>query len=343
MKSRQKNPPAAEPLVSIIMPFKNAVDFIGDCLNSITNQSYANWELIAVNDNSTDAGRTVVQQYAANDDRIRLFENPHSGIISALQFGLNKCHGTFVSRMDADDLMPPNRLLKMVQALACASQKTVVTGLVQYFSAEAVSSGYKKYEHWLNLVQLTQSHRENIYRECVVASPNWIMRREESLAMGGFANLNYPEDYHLAFKWYQHNFHFKVIPEITLLWREHPKRTSRNSEHYQQEAFFKMKIEQFVQNELNGTPLVLWGTGRKGKLSAAYLKALKIDFHWMAVKPQQYPKGIYGHKVESFKKILELPQKKILLAVYPPERERARLRSFLENENLQEGLDFWFL
>ena len=161
--------------------------------------------------------------------------------------------------------------------------------------------------------------------------------------MGGFANLEYPEDYHLVFKWYQHNFHFKVIPQTTLLWREHPSRTSRNSVHYQQAAFFKMKIEQFVQNELDNKPLVLWGTGRKGKLSARILKALQIDFYWMAVKPQNYPEGIYGHKIESFKRILKLPQKKILLAVYPPDRERTRLRSFLENDNQREGQDFWFL
>ena len=189
MQNRQKNTPEAEPLVSIIMPFKNAADFVGACVESLRNQSFTQWELLAVNDHSTDAGPAIVRSFSANDRRVKVFENPRPGIIAALQTGLKYSQGSFISRMDADDLMPADRLQKMTQALASANQKTVVTGLVKYFSEQTLTPGYKKYERWLNQVQLTQSHRENIYRECVVASPNWIMRKKRLACHGRFCQF----------------------------------------------------------------------------------------------------------------------------------------------------------
>lgn len=326
------------------MPFKNAIPFLRESIGSIINQDYTDWELVAVNDHSSDNSENIAQSFAINDPRVRVIANSGKGIIAALQTGLEHSNGTFISRMDADDIMPAGRLKKMVTALVDSDEKTVVTGLVKYFSKDQVTQGYINYERWLNDVQLQNTHCSNIYRECVVASPNWIMRRHELLALGGFGDLSYPEDYDLVFKWYLSQFKFKVIPEITLLWREHLQRTSRNSPHYKQKAFFKLKLQRFVEKELQANDeLLLWGTGRKGKISAKILTGLKVPFRWIDLKPETHNYEIYGHEIEGFDKALKLKGKKILLAVYPAPKQRLKIIDFLTKQGLTEGEHFWFL
>ena len=122
--------------------------------------------------------------------------------------------------------------------------------MVKYFGEKPISEGYLKYENWINEINLTGKQWQQVYRECVIASPNWMVRKSDLDNIGGFNDLIYPEDYHLVFKWYQNRFDIHTIPEVTLYWREHPERTSRNSEYYAQKSFFNLKIHQFIKNDL---------------------------------------------------------------------------------------------
>lgn len=328
-----------KPQVSILTPVKNASAWLAECINSGLSQTQADWEWILVDDHSTDNSFAIISAIAEKDLRIRVFKNPGEGIIPALQKALDESSGSFITRMDADDLMPLGRLQQMLTALQQAPPKSVVTGLVRYFSEGAVSDGYRKYESWLNEMALQNRHWENIYRECVVASPNWMMRREELMAIGGFAGLYYPEDYDLVFRWYQHRFRMVVVPEVTLHWREHPQRTSRNSEDYQQAAFFRMKIRRFLQLDRNHErPLVLWGTGIKGRLAAQLLDASHTRFSWMGLSHK--PQWLYGHEINHYSNISELRKPQLLLAVYPPPSEKAKLMTYLKEPGLEEGRDF---
>ena len=95
-------------LISIITPFKNTAAYLEDCINSILKQSYTNWELLIVDDHSTDNSYKIVETFAANDSRIQLFKNKGFGIIDALQIAFKHSKGNFVTRMDSDDIMLPN-------------------------------------------------------------------------------------------------------------------------------------------------------------------------------------------------------------------------------------------
>ena len=74
-------------LVSIIMPFKNTWTFLTECLHSIRNQEYTEWELLAVDDHSTDGSYKLLIHFAEMDTRIRVFKNKGKGIIPALRTG----------------------------------------------------------------------------------------------------------------------------------------------------------------------------------------------------------------------------------------------------------------
>lgn len=329
--------------VSIIMPVKNADKYLHECLSSIRRQTFSFWELVVVNDHSTDNTQEILEQHAMADKRIRVFENTDHGITPALSLALSHAQGEYITRMDGDDMMPETRLALMTKALEAQPPKTVVTGKVQYFGAETISEGYLSYQHWLNKRIDKQDHWDWVYRECVIASPNWMCRKSDLLEIGGLASLSYPEDYHLVLNWYAHGFSIHSLPEVTLNWREHPERTSRNSEHYNQSHFFKLKIEHFVKHSLGKATLVLWGVGNKGRLTAQILDVQGQDFTWMDMNPDKYPGGIAGHPIGKFTDVEELNDFKLLIAVFPPEKERLRLEKYLSNKGLKMGVDYWYL
>ncbi|QNK77418.1 glycosyltransferase family 2 protein [Winogradskyella sp. PAMC22761] len=104
---------------SIIIPSFNKADFISETITSVLNQSYTNWELIIVDDGSTDNSIQVIEAYAKQDSRIQLFkrENLPKGGSVCRNLGLKKAKGKYVLFLDADDLLEPacleNRLLNI--------------------------------------------------------------------------------------------------------------------------------------------------------------------------------------------------------------------------------------
>ena len=103
-------------LVSVILPAYNAQDTIAESIDSILNQSFRDFELIVINDGSTDATEKVIAQY--DDSRIRYFANPgNQGLIYTLNRGLELSQGKYIARMDADDISLPARFEKQVRIL----------------------------------------------------------------------------------------------------------------------------------------------------------------------------------------------------------------------------------
>ncbi|MBK9192172.1 MAG: glycosyltransferase family 2 protein [Crocinitomicaceae bacterium] len=248
------------------MPVCNAQEFICETIDSVLSQTISDWELIIINDFSEDISVELISEYARRDKRIKLNHNYQKGIIPAFSMAFSQSKGKYITRMDADDIMPENKL-KLLYNCVNQNPKTVATGKVKYFSRQPVSEGFLRYEDWLNEIADKNKFGENIYRECVIASPNWMVHRscfENDISL---SDLNYPEDYDLVLKWYDAGYEFKSINEITHLWREHPARTSRNSEVYQQKSFFELKTNHFINREIQDKENVqLIGYNQKGKL-----------------------------------------------------------------------------
>lgn len=102
MESNLKNPP-----VSIVLPMYNAAEYIKECVDSILMQTYSDFELLIIDDGSTDDSVEILEKY--DDQRIRLIKNEHN-FIASLNLGLKESRGKYIARMDADDKMKPHRL-----------------------------------------------------------------------------------------------------------------------------------------------------------------------------------------------------------------------------------------
>jgi cellulose synthase/poly-beta-1,6-N-acetylglucosamine synthase-like glycosyltransferase len=269
-----------------------------------------------------------------SDPRVVLIDNKGAGIRDALISGLEIAEGEFVTRMDADDIMPENKLELFLQKLE-KNPSAVVTGKVSYFSESGISDGYQKYEQWLNERVDKQDFYKEIYRECTLASGNWMMRTDILKKCGGFSDLRYPEDYDLLFRWYENGIEIKGIDELTHLWREHPARTSRTSDDYSQERFFDLKINHFLNHDYQDIPLVLNGTGAKGKLVARILIEQKIPFDWVSVEPEKFRAGIYQMPIKGLNEIHYRADIQILNASLIDKNEVSKL---YDNRNIVKSV-----
>src|SRR5680860_896342 len=255
-----------DPLVSILIPFKNTERFLYDCLDSVCSQTYQNWEVLALDAHSSDTSRALVESLSEKETRIKLFNNQGTGIIRALRTAYSKSKGQLITRMDSDDIMAPEKLRVMVDSLLERGKGHLAVGQVKYFSDPGISDGYARYEKWLNALTETGSNYSEIYKECVIPSPCWMAFREDLDSCGAFAPNSYPEDYDLAFRLYEKGL--KCIPcnQILHHWRDYDTRTSRTSEHYAQNYFLDIKLHYFLKLDYNpDRPLTVWGAGNKGK------------------------------------------------------------------------------
>lgn len=320
------------------MPCKNAEDFLAECLESVLAQTYTNWELLIVDDHSTDKSASIIQSFINRDNRIQKFVNVDVGIVSALSLAFSKSKGEYISRMDADDMMPAEKL-KVLKELLGTRRKVVATSKVKYFSTAEVSEGYLAYQNWLNELKRHEDFKTNIYRECVVASPNWLVHRSCFENDLNLSELEYPEDYDMTLKWYSLAYQFVSSSETTHMWREHPQRTSRNSERYQQKSFYKLKLKHFVSNEVQDDDSVqLIGAGVKGKLTAAILKELNTDFIWFDFNKNRLVNNVLKD-VQNIQ-----PIGKTLLTNWPNEHNvRAAVIKFLEEKGFVFGENIWVL
>lgn len=329
-------------LISIVMPVKNASAYLSDCLESILLQSEKNWELLALDDGSEDNSFEILSTFSERDVRIHCFKNDGDGIISSLQKAYSKSKGEFIHRMDADDLMPKNKLSLLKKVLTNAGKGHVATGKVNYFSSEGISEGYFKYQEWLNGLIDSETHWEELFKECVIASPAWMIHRSDFDLVGAFNSTIYPEDYDLVFRFFEHNIKVVACKEIIHLWRDHAARTSRNHIHYQQNSFLELKLHYFLK--LIAKPnkqIVLWGAGRKGKIMAKLLKEQNKTFEWVSDNPNKIGQDIYKQVMQSYEKIVTHKNPQIIITV-AQRNAKNEIITFLSKQGLVEGVNFWF-
>lgn len=329
-------------LISILTPFKNTSAFLEDCINSILNQSYTNWELIIVDDTSTDDSYKIVEKFANNDSRIILLKNSGNGIIDALQLAFKHSKGNYITRMDSDDIMLPNKLEVLFNNLNIFGKKHIAIGLVEYFSDEGVGEGYKNYETWLNNLTKVGINYSEIYKECVIPSPCWLIHREDFIACDGFNPKIYPEDYDLTFRFYKNNI--KCIPCDTVVhkWRDYSTRTSRTHVHYAQNHFTELKVRHFLDIDYNkNKTLIIWGAGNKGKIIAKILLEKNIPFEWICDNPKKIGKDIYGKKLKAFQVLVKIKNAQSIITVANKTAQK-EIRAYLKNLNVKPVEDYIF-
>lgn len=114
--------------VSIIVPIYNSRDYLSQCIDSILNQSYSDFELLLIDDGSTDDSRTICDGYEAKDNRIRTYHKENGGVSSARNKGLDEAKGDYIVFIDADDYVNPG----YIEHLMNSDSDLAITGIKRF-------------------------------------------------------------------------------------------------------------------------------------------------------------------------------------------------------------------
>ncbi len=164
-----------KPTISIIMPVYNGQKYIEESIDSIIGQTFSDFELIIIDDSSTDDSKKIALDYVAKDQRIKVIENTYDkGLYGALNSGLDACTGEYIARADADDINRPYRLKTQISFLKENKTIDIVGGGYQLFG----NGTYQKIFHpskslrlaWKFLTNTYFCHPSVMFRKSVLAT-----------------------------------------------------------------------------------------------------------------------------------------------------------------------------
>lgn len=335
----------AAPLVSVLMPVYNAEATLAEALDSLQAQTLGDLEIVAVDDGSTDGTAELLRQRQADDPRVRPILAPHEGLIAALNRGLATCRGSLVARMDGDDRCHPDRLRRQIELLTAQPEVSVAGCLVELFPADASAEGFRIYLDWLNGLVDHESICREIYIESPIVHPSAVVRREELIALGGYQDRGWAEDYDLWLRYCAAGRRFAKVPEVLLWWREHPGRLTRIDGRYSVENFLRAKAHYLAAGPLREREsVVLWGAGKTGRrLSKHLIRAGHRPVAFIDIDPAKIGGRLRGVPIlapESLAGIWQGSPRPMVLAAVASRGARELVRVALNRLRLREGADY---
>lgn len=255
-KDRKKFKPNKEEfLISIVIPIYNAEKYLEECLNSIKNQTYKNFEVIMVNDGSKDDSETICMNFLRSDSRFRYLKKENGGVSSARNVGLDNVEGDYITFIDADDWVDENHLEILIDGIIKNNCEVAISSYMQFINTREtylinIYSNQEKY-----LLNYGKMNREKFLTElpklisinnsfnCAV-SKLFSRRLVEDIRFD--SNIIYAEDLDFYFKLYLKVNNVIFINAETYIYRQHDESTTSGFSqiHAEQElSVFKKMYE----------------------------------------------------------------------------------------------------
>lgn len=211
-------------LVSIIIPCYNAEKYIEETIVSVINQTYSNWELIIVNDGSTDNSFAIVKEFAEKDKRISFIEKSNSGVSDSRNKGLEKSKGDFIAFLDADDSWKPEYLEKQITNLQ-ANQYTI-----SYTACQLINQNGEKLNQQIRGENNPQLDDFLIQKANYNTNPSGIVYKKECFEkVKGFdVNLSNNADQDILIQMLAKGNSIGYIDELLWDYRMHDNNMSKN-------------------------------------------------------------------------------------------------------------------
>ena len=209
------------PLVSVVVPAYNAMDYIGATLDSVLSQTYENFEVLVVDDGSQDQTLAVIESYCRKDERVILLRQPNLGVAAARNLAIQASRGTLIAPLDADDIWYPHKLERQVQCFLDAPPQL---GLVYswFLLIDEAGSTLLKAPGYLMRGRVLASL---VYLNFVGNSSVPLIRRDCFEKVGGYStrlrehSAQGCEDWDLYLRIAEH-YDFQVIPEFLVGYRQ---------------------------------------------------------------------------------------------------------------------------
>jgi glycosyltransferase involved in cell wall biosynthesis len=199
------------------MPLYNTERHLAESLDSVLAQTFGDFEIVAVDDGSTDGTLKILRQYESRDPRVRVLTRPNTGIVGALNDGLAMAKADLIARMDGDDICEPNRFQKQIEYLAAHPECVLVGSQVMLVDPE----GAPICPHLQTRYTHEEIDHDHLNRGWPMVHPAVMMRREAVERVGGYRE---------KYKWLEdHDLFLRLaeigklanLPDILLKYRLH--------------------------------------------------------------------------------------------------------------------------
>ena len=230
--------------LAVILPAYNAENFITECLDSLLNQTFSDFCILAVNDASTDNTGGILESYATKDTRLRVYHfSENQGEPAVMQFAmdmLNYMNVEYVARMDADDICVPHRFEKQVQYLDEHPEIDILGSNALLFNDGQTDKMSKV--STLPLLDKDIKAHFSLARDHII-NPSSMWRHSSIKAL----NINYAQtatapDFHMWVQCALHKKTFANLPEPLLLYRLHPGQESKKHDKISESVQYSMEL-----------------------------------------------------------------------------------------------------
>ena len=198
-------------MISVVLPTYNGEKYISQAIESILNQTFKDFELVIINDASTDHTLRIVNGYAEKDERIKVITNTvNSKLPKSLNIGFRICKGDYFTWTSDDNILHPDVFKKLVSALENHSDVSFVFSCEEFIDEKGKVIGRRKHPHNLN----------EIYFKNII-SASFLYRRDVHEQLGGYDETKFlVEDYDFFLRAYE-KYKFLYIPEVLYSYRKH--------------------------------------------------------------------------------------------------------------------------
>ena len=322
----------------MLLPCRNAGRTLDEAMESLAGQTLEEFEIVAVDDGSTDDTLAILEEWRNKDPRVRILATEHLGIVSALNSAASMANAPLLARMDADDISLPRRLEQQLEYLDKNPELAGCGTGVEYFPRTVLRDGARRYERWINSVVSPDDVSRELFVECPIPHPSLMIRKEAFESVGKYQDRGWPEDYDLVLRLWGRESLLGKLPEILLNWRESPNRLSRTSSVYSESAFRNCKAY-YLGKRIGGRSVVVCGAGPVGKAFARAL--LNLDHSLAAfidLDPRKIGQDIHGAKVFHPDSIKKFRDSYVVAAVGSP-KGRREIREMLAEAGFSDPED----
>ncbi len=275
------------PSVSVVMAVYNGERWLAETLASLAGQTFGDFEIVAIDDGSTDGSTAILAEAAARDVRYRVITQANRGLVASLNRGLAEARAPLVARIDADDIAEPERFARQVAFLEAHPQVAVLGSAIRIIGEDGVFGRLQSYPRGPAAVAADMLHG------CALAHPSVMMRREAVLAAGGYREaFRHAEDYDLWLRLGERHG-LDNLPEPLLRYRQHG--TSVSFRNRQQQALATFVARYCAYARRSGKPDPLHGFNQPmdlGVLKELRLKpAQEAAFRLESLKAALWPAG----------------------------------------------------
>jgi glycosyltransferase involved in cell wall biosynthesis len=216
--------------ISVLLPVYNAESYLLAAMESVLKQTYRDFELLVLNDGSTDNSLAILKKFAAQDKRIRIISRENKGLVETLNELVSEAKGEYLARMDADDICLPERFAKQIAFMNANPGHVVIGSWVETINAKGQPIGLiKSPVHHADIDQCNLRGLSSIWH------PTAMIRKKAMLKIAGYKSRNKSaEDLDLWLRLAEIG-KLANIPQVLLKYRLHENATSEASGKLQQE------------------------------------------------------------------------------------------------------------